>query len=281
MSCVYRPKSLRPPWDSVKVASLAGCGEHEHCHEGDGDEERGFDAADGDQEEHEHSLLGLGLAGHPGDDLGAGCVNVSGRELSDAEINELWDAWTPGAAAQWLSKVAAPWYVAAGWALELFTDHAAREHADLEIGVPAARFDEIVTAFPGFKWDVAGDGRVWPFPEQSSEHFQTWLREPATGRYRIDVFREPHIGDRWVCRRDASITLPYNELIRRTSDGIPYATPEVALLFKAKHLREKDEADFQRVLPRMNQTQRSRLISWLSQIHPGHPWIKALAIHTS
>jgi hypothetical protein len=64
--------------------------------------------------------------------------------------------------------------------------------------------------------------------------------ESATGRDRIDVFREPHVGDHWVCRRDASITLPYSELILRTSEGIPYAAPEVALLFKAKQLREKD-----------------------------------------
>jgi len=208
-------------------------------------------------------------------------VSIAGREPSDAEINALWEAWTPGEVAQRLSKVAAPWYIAAGWALELFTGDAAREHDDLEIGVPAARFDEIAAAFPGFEWDVAGDGRIWPFPTQSAEHFQTWLREPAAGRYRIDVFREPHIGDRWVCRRDASITLPYSELILRTSDGIPYVVPEVALLFKAKHLREKDQADFQHVLPPMDQTRRSRLRNWLSRVHPGHRWIEALAIQRS
>jgi hypothetical protein len=126
---------------------------------------------------------------------------------------------------------------------------------DLEIAVPAARFGEVAAAFPGFDWDVVGDGRIWPFPDQSVDHHQTWLRDPATGRYRIDVLREPHVGGLWVCRRDPSITLRYGELIRR-SEGIPYATPEVALLFKAKHVREKDEADFQRVLPKMNQTQR-------------------------
>ena len=109
-----------------------------------------------------------------------------------------------------------------------------------------------MAAFPGIDWYVVGDGRVWPYPDQSANHHQTWLREPATGRYHIDVFREPHIGGLWVCRRDASITLPYGELILRTSEGIPYATPEVALLFKAKQVREKDEADFQRVLPMMN-----------------------------
>jgi hypothetical protein len=201
------------------------------------------------------------------------------RGLSIAEINELWKAWTPSEVAQRMSTVAAPWYVAAGWALELFTGDAARQHHDLEIAVPAGRFGEVMAAFPGFGWDVVGDGQIWPYPDQSTNHHQTWLREPATGRYRVDVFREPHVGDHWVCRRDTSITLPYSDLILRTSEGIPYATPEVALLFKAKHAREKDEADFQHVLPRMGQTQRSRLINWLSQVHPGHPWIKALAIH--
>jgi hypothetical protein len=206
---------------------------------------------------------------------------VTGRDVSDGEINTLWQAWSPSDVAQRMSKVTAPWYITAGWALELFTNAAAREHADLEIAVPAARFGEIVAAFPGFEWDVVGDGRVWPFPEQLANHFQTWLRDPTTGRYHIDVFREPHVGDRWVCRRDTSITLPYSEMILRTSDGVPYVIPEVALLFKAKHVRDKDQADFARVLRTMDRTRRSRLRGWLTQVHPGHPWISALAIHRS
>lgn len=203
-------------------------------------------------------------------------MTMSGRELTDAEISELWDAWTPSEVARRLSRVAAPWYVAAGWALELFTSDAAREHADLEIGVPAAQFGDIMAAFANFEWDVVGDGQVWPFPEQLAIQHQTWLREPATGRYRVDVFREPHVGDHWVCRRDASITMPYSDLILHTGEGIPYAAPEVVLLFKAKHLREKDIADFQRVLPSMDQTRRSRLTGWLTRVHPGHPWIETL-----
>jgi aminoglycoside-2''-adenylyltransferase len=191
-------------------------------------------------------------------------------------INDLWDAWTPSEVAQRLSGVTAPWYVAAGWALELFTGGSARQHDDLEIAVPATRFDEIMAAFPGFGWDVVGDGLIWPFPEQLANHHQTWLREPASGRYRVDVFREPHVDDHWVCRRDTSITLPYSELILRTSEGIPYAAPEVALLFKAKHPRDKDIADFRRVLPAMDQKRRSRLIGWLTRVHPGHPWIETL-----
>ena len=137
----------------------------------------------------------------------------------------------------------------------------------------------IVAAFPNFEWDVVGGGRIWPFPEQAACHHQTWLREPATGQYRVDVFREPHVGDRWVCRRDESITLPYDELILHTRDAIPCAIPEVALLFKAKALRDKDEADFQRVLPLMDRSRRSRLSEWLCRVHPGHPWLERISIH--
>lgn len=208
-------------------------------------------------------------------------MTVAGRPVSEAEINQRWNAWTPAEVAQRLSRVAVPWCVAAGWALHLFADAAARDHDDIEIAVPDRRFNEIVDALSDFEWDVVGDGRIWPFPEQRANHFQTWLREPGKGIYRMDVFREPSIGEHWVCRRDARITLSYNELILRSSNGIPFVIPEVALLFKAKHIRPKDVEDFHNVLPAMDQARRSRLHSWLSQVHPGHPWIETLAIHRS
>lgn len=199
-----------------------------------------------------------------------------GEFLPDDAIGTRWDAWSPADVAQRLSAVSAPWCVAAGWALDLFVGETTRAHDDIEIAIPAARFDEVVVALPGYEWDVVGGGRIWQYPEHLAGHCQTWLREPATGRYRLDVFREPHAGDRWVCRRDDSITLPYGELIRRTGDNIPYVIPEVALLFKAKHLRDKDQADFDRVLPDLDSVRRSRLRSWLSRVHPGHRWINAL-----
>ncbi|WP_280276913.1 hypothetical protein [Nocardia wallacei] len=205
---------------------------------------------------------------------------MAGRQLSVEECDRLWQAWTPAEVAERLSGVAPCWYVAAGWALDLFVGGLGREHSDLEIGVPRGRFAEIVDAFPGYEWDVVGDGQVWPFPEEADNQHQTWLREPESGLYRLDVFREPHRGGRWVCRRDDSITLPFDELIRHTADGIPYAIPEAVLLFKAKARRPKDESDFLRALPALNLSQRSRLSDWLSRVHPGHPWLEALSTGT-
>jgi hypothetical protein len=91
------------------------------------------------------------------------------------------------------------------------------------------------------------------------------------------VFREPHDGDTWICRRDESIRLPFGEVIQHTPEGIPYLAPELVLLFKAKHTRPKDQADFDRAVPRLSGAQRARLASLLARVHPDHQWIARLA----
>lgn len=201
----------------------------------------------------------------------------AGRPISADEADQLWDPWTPAEVARRLAGVDAPWCVAAGWAIDLYLGDPPRPHADIEIAAPRRDFPQITAALDGFDWDVAGGGRLWPYPDVSDHPglHQTWCREPATGRYRLDVFREPHDGDQWVCRRDPSITLTYDELIR-VRDGIPYVIPEVALLFKAHRTAPKDEGDFQRVAPRLEDNARTRLTGWLARLYPDHSWLARL-----
>ena len=90
------------------------------------------------------------------------------------------------------------------------------------------------------------------------------------------MFREPHDGDTWICRRDQAIRLPYSDIIRRTRSGIPYLAPELVLLFKAKHARPKDQADFDATVPHMTPAQRETLAELLGRAHPGHRWLGAL-----
>ena len=65
----------------------------------------------------------------------------AGSESIDVDL-DAWDSWTPREAALHLARLEAPWYVAAGWALDLVLGRRTREHDDLEIGVPAHRFAE-------------------------------------------------------------------------------------------------------------------------------------------
>jgi hypothetical protein len=65
-------------------------------------------------------------------------------------------------------------------------------------------------------------------------------------------------------------------VIAFTTDGIPYQQPEIALLFKAKHTRDKDQADFDTVLPLLGPDRRGWLADALTLVHPEHPWLRAL-----
>ena len=190
-----------------------------------------------------------------------------------------WEAWDPDEAAERLAAVAAPWCVAAGWALDLFLGGQRRQHEDLEIAVPHMQFDEIAKALDGFDFFVPGypTGLVSPMsPAALEATHQTWIREPVTELWRLDVFREPSDGDTWICRRDERISLPYSELIERTATGLPYARPEVVLLFKAKAARPKDELDLDAVLPYLDGERRRWLAKALELVLPGHAWLARL-----
>lgn len=176
-----------------------------------------------------------------------------------------WDAWRPEQVKRLLARVEAPWYVAAGWAIDLFLGAERREHEDLEIAVPSDRFGEVVAALAGFELFVVGHRLATPLAQAGDlldTYHQTWVLERATGVWRLDVFREPSDRDTWICRRDETIRLPYDQLIERTGDGIPYGRPEVILLFKAKHAhRSKDKGDLAAVLPRLEPERRR----WLAE----------------
>jgi len=189
-----------------------------------------------------------------------------------------WDAWHPPEVTERLAGVDVPWCVAAGWALDLFRGETTREHEDLEIAVPVGGFDAIRTALDGFAFDVVGSGHRWPLESSAFDVMhQTWVREPDTGVYRLDIFREPHDGDTWICRRDERIRLPYERIIETTAEGVPYLVPEIVLLFKAKHSRPKDDADFEGALPLLSPERRAWLRGTLARVHPGHRWLGALA----
>lgn len=190
-----------------------------------------------------------------------------------------WEPWTPTEVADRLRGVTAPWYVLAGWALDLFLGRQTREHEDLEIGVPQDRFPEIRTALGDLELVVVGDGEAWPLSDESlAAHRQTWVREPS-GPWRLDVIRERWDSDDWVYRRDARIRRHGARAITRTSDGVPFLQPEVVLLFKAKAVRPKDQLDFDVVVPELEHGSREWLSDALRVTHPDHPWLERLGSH--
>jgi len=193
----------------------------------------------------------------------------------------LWDAWRPEQVAELLAGVDLPWYVAAGWAIDLFLGEQRREHEDLEVAVPNSRFDELAGVLAPFEvFLITGQAEATLLAEARDrlwDTHQTWIREPATGKWRVDFFREPSDGDTWICRREPAIRVPYAQVIEWTADGIPYGRPEIVLLFKAKHsAQEKNQADFAAALPRLDAGRREWLRDALERVHPGHEWLAEL-----
>jgi hypothetical protein len=204
---------------------------------------------------------------------------AAGGEPEPVELDtDAWDPWRPAQLAARLAGIGLPWWVCAGWSLDLWRGRQTREHADIEFAIcradlPAfqARFADHELYYVGL-----GPGRAVPLAPgrlPPADYFQVWVREPDTGLFRTDIFLDPGDHETWVCKRDHGVRRPLAEAVGRTPAGIPYLRPEVTLLMKAKGRRDKDEADLAAALPALPAAARTWLAGALERVHPGHPWL--------
>ena len=82
--------------------------------------------------------------------------------------------------------------------------------------------------------------------------------------------------DVWLFRRQPRIARPLGAVIRRNADGIPYLSPEIQLLYKARSPRARDQADCDLIAPLMDANARAWLKQSLRDLDPEHEWIKIL-----
>ncbi len=190
-----------------------------------------------------------------------------------------WTPWHPRELARRLDAVARPWCVVGGWALDLWHGHRTRDHDDLEFTILREDFGLFRQALADLTLYTVADGRIAILPdgEAPPPHIlQIWCFDPRAARWRVDLMIEPGEPDIWVHKRDPAIRHPRAEMVALTPDRIPHLKPAAVLLFKAKHRRDKDQADFERALPRLARAERRWLRDCLDRLHPGHAWAQAL-----
>jgi hypothetical protein len=97
------------------------------------------------------------------------------------------------------------------------------------------------------------------------------VRRNAESPWVCDLLLTRSRDGQWLFKRDERVSLPLDQL-GQTIDGIPYLRPSVVLLLKAKTLRDKDQQDFEGMLPRLANGERVWLDEALAIAHPDHPW---------
>jgi len=177
-----------------------------------------------------------------------------------------------------------PWWVAGGWAIDLFIGTRTRPHADLEIAIMASDHPALYDHLRGWDLRIVAPGAAfipWDGQPLSSPYHQIWARQGGSSATTPDEFSadpsmldmliEDHVGELWRYRRDTSITRPLSAF-GTLRHGVPCVQPEIALLFKAKAPRFKDQRDFERAAPLLDASARTWLRQALTALQPTHAW---------
>ncbi len=182
-------------------------------------------------------------------------------------------------AARILRGFPAPWFVAGGWAVDLFLGRVTRPHEDVDLALLRRDQDGIQSHLSGWTFTtvVQGERRPWDegeplLPPVHEIHARGPGGEPAD----LEFLLEEAADDSWVFRRDRRITRPLATIGMQAASGVPILVPEIVLLYKAKNPSAKDLADFDLACPRLDEGRREWLRRALEVAHPGHPWIRRL-----
>jgi hypothetical protein len=189
-----------------------------------------------------------------------------------------WECLRPGDVAVLLRDLDAPWWIAGGWALDLFLDAETRPHGDVDVAV--LRRDQVALHRLLRDWDLryaTAQHALVPWHGQSLTPpvHGVWARRSfdANAPWTFEVLLNEHTATRWIYRRNPAVSCKLDDLGGHRK-GIPYLRPEVVLLYKSKDPTATDEIDFNAVEPRLTGTSRSWLREALRTCAPQHPWLE-------
>ncbi|HYS71165.1 MAG TPA: hypothetical protein VEM95_01970 [Thermoplasmata archaeon] len=170
-----------------------------------------------------------------------------------------------------------PWYIAGGWAIDLFLGRETREHDDIDVAILRADQAQLRTHLGAWAFEQVVEGGRLPWAEGE------WLGPPlhevhATSKdaATIEFLFNESSSTAWHFRRNPAITQRLDRIGMRTSAGVPFLAPEIVLLFKAKAPAAKDTRDFESVRTALGPQPWQWLRDALEAVHPGHPGLSRL-----
>jgi len=172
------------------------------------------------------------------------------------------------------------WWIAGGWAIDLWLRRTTRDHADLDVATLRRDQGSFWERLDG--WDLhlgTAPDVVEPWPDRDVVRPQlhaVWCRPTPESPWAFELLLNDASGSDWLFRRDPAVRMPLAEIERTSPEGIPYLVPEIVLLYKAKNVREHDVQDFDIAHPSLDAKQRAWLREGIALVHPGHPWLERL-----
>jgi len=169
------------------------------------------------------------------------------------------------------------WAVAGGWTIDLFLGRVTRPHQDVEVAIFRDDQRALYDYLAGWEMRKSIQPGWAPWHGERLElpiHEMVARRDGDPGH--VEILLNERDGELWRFRRNLAIALPVERAIVGTTLGIPILAPEVALLYKAKGSRPKDQADFAGAIGALGVEQRRWLMEALSACYPGHAWMASL-----
>jgi hypothetical protein len=178
-----------------------------------------------------------------------------------------------------MSDFKRPWFIAGGWAIDLFVGRETRKHEDIEIAI--LREDQFHLRKYLKEWNVhkVEDNVLKPWgKEYLRSPIHEFHAENKITNEKLEVLINESQKNKWIFRRDLRVTLPLFGVGSYTpiGIGIPYLNPEVVLLYKAKNPRVKDQQDFLSILDKLTIEQREWLHNAIYLQDKQHQWLKML-----
>ena len=171
-----------------------------------------------------------------------------------------------------LFSLAAPYWIAGGWAIDMAVGRQTRGHKDVEIAM--ARDDQrFLLQLPGLvkiEYIEKSVPHIW-----RGERLELPVHEMYChfdGDHTLEVLLNEFDDTGWIYRRNPAIRLPRGRF-PASGGALPL---EIALLFKSKHMREVDAQDFAVAAPLLDNAARRWLRAALLVEQPEHPWHDAL-----
>lgn len=183
------------------------------------------------------------------------------------ENEEVWKPLSITEIQSIFSIIPIQWWIAGGWALDIYLQKITRAHEDIDIVI--LRPDHLILQrHLGRDWEmfIAFKGQLIPWNKNQlldSHYDNIWVKKKDESTWAFQVMLLDTEEKDWIYKRNNTIRKPIEDIGLESFSGIPFLKPEIQLLYKggSSVIREKDVLDLENIIPKLSASNRD----WLKE----------------